>query len=283
MTAHTADTANAPASTTIPAAYGPEPIDPAALPGWLGWSLGFFSEPVLQNPHVDMTLQLDITRAWACYQQQPLAHLPPPLSPPAPSPRPAPTQPPEADEAGGTGAERVSFFAFFVWHLAQTLARHPSFNLRCVGGQWYVLRNPPIFVPVAVGGDVRFRSLLLEDVYQQDLPTFLAQYRQQLALARSPGGTPPLAESAFGIAHFMGNLPQLRFSGLTLHWRADQSTGQSSFYVGQRYEEGEEGKEGKGGKGGKRMLMPLAVRLHHSCTDPLVLNELMADFNRRFE
>ena len=47
----------------------------------------------------------------------------------------------------------------------------------------------------------------------------------------------------------MGNLPHLRFSGLTLHWRADQSLGQSSFYFGQRYAEG------------GRTLIPLAVRM----------------------
>ena len=224
----------------IPESYLPEPIDPATLPGWLGWSLPFFSAPVLQNPHVDMTLQLDVTNAFAQYRG---------LSP-----------------QGG----QASFFAFLVWHLAQTLAQHPSFNLRCVDGYWYVLHNPPIFIPVAVGGDVRFRDLVLENVYQQDWPTFLQNYQHLLALARSPEGLPPCTSEAFCLAHFMGNLPNLRFSGLTLHWRSDQSLGQSSFYFGQRYAEGE------------RTLIPLAVRMHHSCTDPFVLNGLIADFQRRF-
>ena len=225
----------------IPESYLPERIDPATLPGWLGWSLPFFSEPVLQNPHIDLTLQLDVSTAFAQYQG---------LS---------------------QDSEQASFFAFLVWHLAQTLAQHPSFNLRRVNGDWYVLRNPPIFIPVAVGGDVRFRDLVLENVYQQDWPTFLANYQELLALARSPEGLPPCASEAYCLAHFMGNLPHLRFSGLTLHWRADQALGQSSFYFGQRYEEG------------GRMLIPLAVRMHHSCTDPFVLNALIADFQRRFE
>lgn len=225
----------------IPASYLPEAIDPAAQPGWLGWSLEFFSAPVLQNPHVDLTLQLDVSNAFAQYQR-----------PPAP------------------GIEQVSFFAFLVWHLAQTLAQHPSFNLRCVAGQWHVLRNPPIFIPVAVGGDVRFRDLVLENCYQQDYPTFLENYRALLARARSPQAVPPCASDALCYAHFMGNLPHLRFSGLSLHWRADQAIGQSSFYFGQRYTEG------------GRTLIPLAVRMHHSCTDPFVLNELIADFQRRF-
>lgn len=224
----------------IPESYLPESIDPAALPGWLGWSLKFFSEPVLQNPHVDLTLQLDVTHAFAQYQAR--------------------------SQEGG----QVSFFAFLVWHLAQTLAQHPSFNLRCVDGDWYVLRNPPIFIPVAVGGDTRFRDLVLENVYQQDLPTFLASYSKRLALARSPEEVLPSASDALRHAHFMGNLPNLRFSGLTLHWRADQALGQSSFYFGQRYDEA------------GRKLIPLAVRMHHSCTDPFVLDQLIADFNRRF-
>ena len=224
----------------IPESYLPEPVDPAALPGWLGWSLKFFSEPVLQNPHIDLTLQLDVTNAFSQYQ--------------------GPLQ----------DGEQGSFFGFLVWHLAQTLAQHPSFNMRCVDGHWFVLRNPPIFIPVAVGGDVRFRDLVLENVYQQDWPTFLENYQQLLALARSPEGVPPCASDAFCHAHFMGNLPNLRFSGLTLHWRADQMIGQSSFYFGQRYQEG------------GRKLIPLAVKMHHSCTDPFVLNELISDFNRRF-
>ena len=84
----------------IPASYLPQPIDPAALPGWLGWSLPFFSEPVLQNPHIDLTLQLDVSNAFAQYQGR------------------------------SQEGEQASFFAFLVWHLAQTLAQHPSFNLR---------------------------------------------------------------------------------------------------------------------------------------------------------
>ena len=176
----------------IPESYLPERIDPATLPGWLGWSLPFFSEPVLQNPHIDLTLQLDVSTAFAQYQG---------LS---------------------QDSEQASFFAFLVWHLAQTLAQHPSFNLRHVQGDWYVLRNPPIFIPVAVGGDVRFRDLVLENVYRQDWPTFLQNYQNLLALARSPEGLPPCASEAYGLAHFMGNLPGRPIAGAEqfLFWPA---------------------------------------------------------------
>ena len=64
---------------------------------------------------------------------------------------------------------------------------------------------------------MRFRDLVLENVYQQDWPTFLKNYQHLLAQARSPEGLPPCTSETYGLAHFMGNLPHLRFSGLTLH------------------------------------------------------------------
>lgn len=221
----------------IPPRYAPHRIDPAELPGWLGWALDFFSGPDLQNPHVDVTLQLDVTRAYARYQASP---------------------------------EAESFFSFLVWHLAQALAGHPSFNLRKIDGTWYRLDNPPIFVPVAVGGDERFQTLLLEDTYRQDLATFSAAYRDGLARVRAPNEATAGPSDIFSYAHFMGNLSNLRFTGLTLHWRPSQMVGQSFFYFGQRYEVG------------RQMLIPLSVRLHHSCTDPFVLNELIEAFQQRF-
>jgi len=229
--------------SVIPDCYAPERVDPADFPGWLGWALEFFSDSSLQNPHVDVTLQLDVTQAWARYEAAP-QHPPP-----------------------------ESFFSFLLWHLAQTLARHPSFNLRKIDGTWYRLGNPPIFIPVAVGGDARFQSLVLDDVYRQDFATFSAVYRERLAQARAPrqGEGEAEASDVFRYAHFIGNLPNLRFTGLTLHWRPEQMVGQSFFYFGQRYTEG------------GRMLIPLSVRLHHSCTDPFVLNQLIEDFSRRFD
>ena len=226
----------------IPERYLPERIDPASLQGWLGWSLDFFSGRVLQNPHVELTLQLDVTHAFSQHRN-----------------RPSPA------------TEQGTFFAFLVWHLAQTLAKHPSFNLRCINGEWYFLHNPPIFIPVAVGGDIRFSEVVLEDVYRQDYPAFLANYQTRLAQARSSEGIQQSASETICYAHFMGNLPNLRFTALTTHWRPDQMIGQSSFYFGQRYDDHE------------RTLIPLAIRMHHGCTDPFVLNQLLADFNLRFQ
>ena len=227
--------------SVIPERYKPEPVSPDQQGSWLSWSLGFFTEPVLQNPYLDVTLQQDVTAAHAAYQAS------------------------KAQFAG-----RGTFFAYLVWHLAQTLAAHPSMNLRRIDGQWYLLRNPPLFIPVAVGGEERFRGMVLDDVYQQSLPDFVDNYARQLQQARQPKVRQNDTSEVFRYAQFIGNLPYLRFSGLTLHWRPDQMVGQSYFYFGQRYQAGD------------RLLIPLAAKLHHACTDPLMLNELLSDFAKRF-
>ena len=220
--------------------YRPELVDPETMGEWLRWSLDFFTQPVLQMPYLDITLQLDVTTEYQRYQA----------------------------EKSGAGA---SFFAFMLWHLAQTLAAEPSANLRLIDGKWYRLHNPPIFVPVALGGEARFGSLVLDDVYRQDYPEFLDNYQQRLAAVRAKRGEEPMSDLVFRCAHFIGNLPYLRFTGLNLHWRADQMVGQSCFYFGQRYAEG------------ARLMQPLAAKLHHACMDPLILNNLITAFKQRFQ
>ena len=222
----------------IPERYLPERVEPAEMGRWLSWSLDFFTQPVPQTPYLDITLQQDVTAEYQRYRE-------------------------ESPAAG-------SFFAFMVWHLARTLAGEPSANLRFFDGRWYRLHNPPVFVPVAVGGERRFGSLLLEDIQQRSLPDFLDDYARQLDIARSPQGNPPVDSMAYRCAHFIGNLPYLRFTGLNLHWRLDQLVGQCCFYFGQRYEEG------------GRLMQPLAVKLHHACMDPLVFDGLMQSFRQRF-
>jgi chloramphenicol O-acetyltransferase type A len=184
-------------SSPIPARYQAEPLSDDFKEGWLAWSLDFFTQPTQQVPYLDITLQLDVTEAYRCY---------------------------EMEKERGSG-EGVTFFSFLVWHLSQTLANHPSFNLRWVGGIWYLLKNPPIFIPVAVGGKLRFSEMVLEDVYNQDYGTFIENYTRLLNQARNGGFQEVASSSVFHLAHFMGNIPYLRFSGLTLHWRAEQMIG----------------------------------------------------------
>jgi chloramphenicol O-acetyltransferase type A len=50
------------------------PLAEAEKQGYLAWSLDFFTDPAVeQNPFVDITLQLDVTDAYAAYQAGSLA------------------------------------------------------------------------------------------------------------------------------------------------------------------------------------------------------------------
>jgi chloramphenicol O-acetyltransferase len=221
----------------IPAHYQAELLASHHREGWLDWSLDFFTDPeILQVPYIDITLQLDVTNAYTLYQQQ-------------------------LNQDG-------SFFAFLVWHFVQTLKNHFSFKLRLVNGHWYIIHNPPVLIPVAVGGQQRFFELILNDTVQLDYPQFSRLYRQELDKARAGHGELASVES-YCFSHFFGNLPNLQFSGLTLHYRQTPILGQTMFYFGKRYE-----LDGK-------LYIPFAVKLHHACTDPFVLDLLLQDFQQR--
>lgn len=207
--------------------------------GYLAWSLDFFTDSkVEQNPFIDITLQLDVTDAYACYERQALPDL--------------------------------TFFSYLIWHLAHAMQGQLGFKLRNIKGKWYVLENAPIVVPVAIGGEMRFCELLLQNACHQSLAEFSLQYRNQLNAARA-GSVQRMAPQTFLTASFIGNLPQLQFTALNLHWRRSDIQCQPCFYFGQRYSLGE------------RLMMPLAVKLHHACTDPFVLNALIEDFRLRIK
>ncbi len=223
---------------SIPDKYEPELIDARTKQGWLNWSLDFFCDPnILQVPYLDITIQLDVTEAYAAYK---------------------------ANRVPGS-----TFFAFLIWHLAQTLVAHPSFNMRFIENQWYLLKNPTILIPVAVGGKERFCEVVLENVSKISYEEFVPQYRTQVERARNGGGKRTDFQS-FCLSHFLGNLPNLQFTGLTLHWVRDGMVGQPFFYFGKRYELR------------NSLFIPFAAKLHHGCADLFVLDLLLEDFQKRF-
>ena len=225
--------------TTDLQAWGCRPLTEAEKAGYLDWSLEFFTDSeVEQDPFIDITLQLDITEAYACYKAQALSGL--------------------------------TFFSFLIWHLARAMQDQLGFKLRKIKGEWWVLENAPIAVPVAIGGEMRFCELLLQNTSKQSLSEFAGQYRLQLNAARN-GGVPRMAPHTFHTACFIGNLPQLSFTALNLHWRKSNIQCQPCFYFGKRYPQGE------------RLMIPLAIKLHHACTDPFVLNALIEDFQQRIK
>lgn len=223
--------------TTDLEAWGCRPLADNEKTSYLAWSLDFFTDPqVEQDPFIDITLQLDITDAYACYAGQALSGL--------------------------------TFFSYLIWHLAQAMQGQLGFKLRKIDGTWQVLENAPIVVPVAVGGEMRFRELLLRDVSRQSLAGFAAHYRKQLDAARAGQGE-RMAPLTFLSACLIGNLPNLQFTAMNLHWRKSDIQCQPCFYFGRRYQQ-----DG-------RLLIPLAAKLHHACTDPFVLNALIEDFLQR--
>ena len=214
------------------------PLSVEERQGWLDWSLDFFTNPrYSQDPWLDLTLTLDLTAAWRRHDAQ--------------------------RGQGGT------FFAWLSWSLLQTLPRHPAFLLRQLEGAWWIVQNPPLVVPVAVGGRQRFVELVLPDGIGSSWASFAQRYDAQLAQLRA--GVVQRADwSAYNLGLFMGNLPNLPFTALTLHHHGSDVPGRCSFYAGQRQWQGE------------RLLMPLAVKLHHATADPWVLDQLLADWRRTF-
>lgn len=222
----------------IPAQYHPRLFTQAEREGYLDWSLAFFTDQsLLQIPYLDLTVQLDVTQAYQHYQGQSVAG--------------------------------SSFFSFLLWHWMQCLRSNWGFQLRYVNQQWYVLENPPVMVSVAIGGKERFSEMLLENSFSLDYAEFSQVYRQRLDMIRS--GHPQRADyQTFCLATIFGNLPNLQFSGLTIHYRHEVIQGQPWFYFGKRYWVND------------KLLIPLCVKMHHANSDPFVLDQLISQFNARF-
>jgi len=126
----------------IPPQYQPRLLTESEKEGYFNWSLDFFTDrAIAQVPCVDLTIQLDVTKAYQLYQSQ--------------------------------SQTKATFFSFLIWHLLQTLKTHLSFNLRQVEDQWYILDNPPVMIPVAVGGKERFWEMVLVDSYNQSYSEFI--------------------------------------------------------------------------------------------------------------
>ncbi|MBE9174344.1 hypothetical protein IQ225_01600 [Synechocystis salina LEGE 06155] len=222
----------------IPPRYQPRLLTAEEREGYLDWSLDFFTDDrLLQIPYIDLTLQLDVTNAYGVYQRQ----------------------------RNGMG----SFFAFLLWHWMHCLQGQWEFRLRYDNQQWYVLDNPPAMVSVAIGGKQRFSEMLLENVVQLSYKEFSELYSEKLAQIRA--GYYQRAEyDTFCLACIFGNLPNLRFTALSVHYRRETIQGQPWFYFGQRYQHHD------------RLLIPLCFKIHHANTDPLVLDQAISQFQARF-
>ncbi len=219
----------------IPEKYQPVLLSNDLMEGYFEWSLNFFTDKsIIQNPFLDLTLQLDVTDAYKKYLTY--------------------------------SNEKKTFFSFLIWNIVKAQSNNISFKLRLIDDKWYILNNAPVVVPVAVGGKQRLLTMLLEDVAISDYEDFSNRYYDELIKIRNGSGYKP-TEREFQFAQFFGNLPNIQFTGFTLHHRLEEITGQSVFYFGKRYEVGE------------KLFIPLATKLHHACTDPYVFDILLTEFN----
>ena len=219
--------------------YGGKKLVPDELTSYEQWSLPFFhQQEYVREPYLQMTLQIDITKA--------LGHF----------------------KASVIALPGATFTGYLIWQLAQTSLAHPSFRYRKLEDAWYVFDNLPVFTPIAVGGEARFSETLLYNVNGAEPGHFFEHYQEQLAHAQSREEFIPLSPLEWGSALFVGNLPNLQFTGFTLHTSAVQM-GRPYFYFGKRYT-----REGQ-------TYIPLLVTFDHANLDPYVLSTFMEDFEAR--
>src|SRR5581483_3165131 len=166
-------------------------VDLSALGAYEKWALSFFHDAAkAPNPELTFTLQLDITKAMATYKKH------------------------------YELSKDASFSAFLIWKLVQTLRGHECFNYRLIEGKWYLLRNPPVFIPVATGKKDRFREVFFENVAHLPWKDFSKIYRKEVKAALSgkahEAGIKE-TETIFLMSLKVGNLPNIQFTSLTLH------------------------------------------------------------------
>ncbi len=204
------------------------------------WALDFFTKPELvPNPYIDITVQLDISIAASIWQEK---------------------------LAKGNG----TLTAWLIWNLMQSLKEFSCFQWRYIDGQWFEVQNPPLFSPIALNRADRFVNLVLENPFKLAWDEFAGAWvtlKQQIQL---DGSFKTSDTSAFGFSQFIGNLPHLHFTSLTLHQPA--SFCQPFFYFGAR----RCNQEGK-------LMMPLAAKFHHGSCDPYVFDLLLKNYLQRLQ
>ena len=221
-------------------AYQLTPIDIDILEdGFQRWALDFFRDATnMTSPYLDITIQCDITAAAKTYEIQ------------------------------GRNSSKTTLTSWLVWNWIQALKAFPSFQLRCIENQWYKVNNPPLFTPIATNNNDRFVNLIIENAFKMTWDVFSttwAELKEAIFAGMKFTADHPMT---FGCSQFIGNLPKMQFTQLTMH--EPKSYCQAYFYFGSRYQQGD------------RLFMPLAAKIHHSTSDPHLLQQLFDEFEGRF-
>lgn len=200
------------------------------------WAMSYFhDESIVSDPYLAMTLQLDLSQARNTY---------------------------ESDYRDTAGA---SFQAYLVWNLARALKSEWIFNTRNIEGTWYQFDNLPIFMPTAIGGELRFKDVILNDVASSTWEEFARYYRSSIDDPTAQFEILP--QNVWSLCTFIGNLPDMPFTGFQLH-KSRKSSGRPSFYFGRR------------DTSNGQCKVPLSISFDHANSDPFVLNKLIQIFIR---
>lgn len=212
--------------------FGGIEVDDAS--SYESWAMNYFHDKeIVQNPYLNMTVDVDLTDARKVY---------------------------EKDYRAIQGA---SFQAYIIWNLLKALQEKSIFNTRKIGDKWYRFDNLPVFMPIAIGGDLRFKDALIYDTQGIDWPYFVKKYRQSIDNENNKLETLP--QNIWSLCTFIGNLPDMLFKSFTMHHNK-LNAGRPFFYFGQRNLDKD------------RLFIPMSITFDHANSDPFVLNQLLKSF-----
>ena len=197
------------------------------------WAFRYFhNEEFVLNPNLSVTIQLDLVK------------------------------PREVYERSFQNTQGASFQAYLMWNLVKALSLEWTFSTRKIDGEWYLFKNIPVYFPIVVGGNNRFKNVIINDIIFMNWTKFCRVYRDSIENSNDLGS---FSKLTWEISHFIGNLPYLNFTSFQMH-HATQKTGRPIFYFGQRYNLYQ------------RQTVPLSITFDHANTDPYLLNKLMQTY-----
>jgi chloramphenicol O-acetyltransferase len=216
--------------------YSGQELDLDRLSDYDRASMTYFTDPeVVRQPRLHVTISLDVTRAHHAFID--LA-------------RPGDT-----------------FTGYLTWGLLATIRLHPYLSWRYIQGVWYSFDDLPLFIPIATGiSGNRLASVLLEHIGVTDWEGFSHRYKSAIEKSRCSWSNPFVDQLHWSVYHFIGNLPGIQFTSLTVH-ESGFETARPIFYLGHRYED----------RG--NLFVPFTVQFNHATFDPVLLEKFIADFH----
>jgi chloramphenicol O-acetyltransferase type A len=188
--------------------YDGSPIDIEQLSDYEQSIMKFFHDrKYIDNPHIQMTLQFDITEGDRVYRKAFATH-------------------PDA-----------SLTAYLTWRLLQTVNNYPALNYRHIDGQWYKFNNLPLFFNVARKDNTRLQDVVIENATKMNWPEFCSTYRNAVNNAMN-STTPFVPNPLYNLATVICNLPNIAFTQFGIHHLRTWLS-RPAFYFGRRHRHNE--------------------------------------------